>query len=367
MPIETLPVRDWTSEEEIAAVLRGEPRPPLNPASFVNMAICHRMAPLLVSAGAAKLLPSGQAERLVEEARAWTVKNALRDRELRRVLSALAAEGLEVLLMKGAHLAHSHYRSPHLRPCDDADLLVRRGDLDRIGVVLAREGYRRQHHFTGDTVLGQVLFGRDTMPGALLDVHWRIAAPRLAADLLQFDELTARAVDLPGLGAAARALSPVDALAVACVHQAAHHPGHDLMLWMYDVHLLVASLTDGQIDEFVARAVDRRMANLCVYSLDDSVRRFPNPATSRVLRQLQAAPHDEPTAILINPRRPVSDLLLDLSAIRGWRERIQLVLGHLFPPPAYMRKAFAASSPAILPWLYVYRIARGAGRWFRVK
>lgn len=349
------------------AVLRGEPRRPVAPASFVDMAICHRVAPLLVRAGATRLLPPREAERLLAETRGATVTCELRDRELRRVLAALHAAGIDAVIMKGAQLAHSHYASPHLRPSDDTDLLVRRRDVAALAAVLAREGFRRQDDLTGDAVLGQVLFGRDARPGTRLDVHWRIAAPRVAADLLRFEELAARAVRVPQLGPSARGLAAVDALALACVHQGAHHPGHDLLLWMYDVHLLIAGLTDSEVDAFVALALDRRMARLCASSIEASTRRFPHPAAERILRSLAAAPPGEPTARLVGPRCPATELLSDLSVIGGWRERTELLLGHLFPPPAYMRKAFATSSAVMLPWLYAYRIVRGAGRWFRVK
>ena len=54
----------------------------------------------------------------------------LQRRETVTVLEALTQRGIRPLLMKGAPLAYTHYRSPHLRPRGDTDVLIRRVDRE---------------------------------------------------------------------------------------------------------------------------------------------------------------------------------------------------------------------------------------------
>lgn len=361
------PDRDPASEREIAAILLGAPLVPSNPASFVAMARRHRMAPLLVRAGAAARLPAAAAQPLLAEARADAVIDELQCRELRRILAALAADGVGVLVTKGAHLAHTCYPDSYLRPRDDADLLIAAPDRVRVPQVLARVGYERLPDISGDVVHGQMLFGRRENVPVVLDVHWRAAGPRVAAGLLSFEDLSGRAVDLPRLGPGARGPAPVDALALACIHQAAHHPEHDLLLWMYDAWLLLSGFSDEDVERFASMAIARRMARICAYTVGLSAEYFPNPRAAGVLERLGAAAGDEPSAFLVHERSPLRQLSSDLAATPGWTARGRLILGHLFPPPDYMRHAYGVSSPALLPFLYGYRIARGAGRWLAGK
>ena len=226
--------RDRTSEREIAAVLSGRLHPPTDPASFAYTAVRHQVAPLLIHAGISAVLPPDQARRLVDEARRQTVLTELRERELRSVLDALHDDGLRVLLLKGAHLASSCYPESWLRVRDDTDLLIRPADAFRVAAALTRLGYERQSIQTSEVVLGQMMFDRPGAAGVALDVHSRMSSPRAAAAAFEFDDLLAGAVRLPRLGPHALGPAPADALIIACIHQVAHHAGHDLMLWIYE-------------------------------------------------------------------------------------------------------------------------------------
>jgi hypothetical protein len=357
--------RDWTSEKEIAAVLSGRLHPPTDPASFAYTAVRHQVAPLLIRAGVSSVLPPVSARRLLDESRRQAVLTELRERELRIVLRALHDDGLRVLLIKGANLSGSCYPESYLRVRDDTDLLIRPGDALRVAATLSRLGYERQTIQTSDVVLGQMMFDRPGAVGAALDVHCRIASSHAAAAAFDFDELMAGAVALPRLGPHALGLGPADALVLACVHQVAHHAGHDLMLWMYDVHLLIESFDDVQLETFVAMAVRRRLARMCAAAIENAAASFPSVRAELLLARLRGAAGDEPGAAMVEGRRPIDGLLSDLSVLDTWRGRAALVLAHLFPSAAYMRTTCPPSSRAPLAWLYLRRIARGAGKWTR--
>ncbi|MDQ3348989.1 MAG: nucleotidyltransferase family protein [Acidobacteriota bacterium] len=355
-------VRDLASEREIGAILLGERSPPRDPSSFTCMAMRHAMAPLLVRARVSELLPPIYASRLVDEARRQAVLTEVRERELKRVLEALHETGVDALLIKGAHLASSCYPESHLRTRSDTDLFVRAGDRRIVGAALARLRYRPQSLQTGHLVLGQTLFDRDDAVGAALDVHWRIAQPALAASLFEFDDLWSRSVPLTRLSLVARGPSAADALALACVHQAAHHPGHDLLLWMYDIHLLLTGFSPDDARAFVKLVEMRRMAAVCVAGLESAAVVFPGPLVTDLLARLRPADPGEPSAALLRPHGRLRGILLDLRALDGFEARARLAAGHLFPPPAYMRETFGPSSRAPLAWLYLRRLWRAARR-----
>lgn len=356
-------------EHELATVLMGRPVRPAGPDLFVEGALRHQLAPLLMRAGAGAMLPPDAAERLRVETRQQVVLAALRDRELARVLDALDRAGVRALVMKGAHLAHACYPCSYLRVRADADLVVRHDDREVALAALRALGYRhRQALQTRSDVLGQMLFDRDDLPGAAIDLHWRLSAPRRAAALFDVDELLGRAVAIPGLGPHARGPALPDALAIACVHHVAHHPGDDLLLWMYDVHLILQALDDLEADLFVHRAADRGMAGICRRVIDGAAARFPSRRALEISEKLEAAgAAAEPAAALMDTRTAFAAALDDVSVERRWAGRMRLVAGHLFPPSAYMRGTWAPGSRAPLPVLYLRRLWRGAPQWFRLR
>jgi hypothetical protein len=212
-------------------------------------------------------------------------------------------------------------------------------------------------------VLGQSSFARPDVAGLTLDVHWRASSRRIAAALFDFDDLWSRAVPLPRLGPHAFGPSATDALALACVHLVAHHQHDDVLLWLYDVHLLIEHFSREAARAFIALAVSRRMSRICVTVIERAAGAFHGRRAGAIVEALRDAAPDEPSARLAGPRTPLSDLLSDLAVMRAPGEGLRLVLAHLFPPAAYMRTAFAPSSRAPLPWLYARRIVRGSVGW----
>jgi len=61
--------------------------------------------------------------------------------ELAEIIRALAAADIQVLLLKGAHLASFVYQDMGMRWMADVDILIRRADLSKVGDVLARMRY----------------------------------------------------------------------------------------------------------------------------------------------------------------------------------------------------------------------------------
>lgn len=347
-------------ERELCRAVAGEPLVPVDPAAFVEAALNEGVAPLVLSRGDLSRVDADA--RLREEVRRQLGLSAVRDVELRRVIAALHDAGADALVIKGAHLAHALYGEAALRPRHDTDLLVRAEHQAVAVATLERLGYVRCPEITGEAVHGQSMFELPGRPASVLDVHWRLASPLLAANLFDFERLWGAATSLPQLGSAARVPRIIDALAIAAVHQAAHHAGDHRLIWRYDIHLLLNAMDDRLVAELVTEARQRGMTALCAAAVRASQAAFPSATGAAVLAAL-GNPQAEPSAALLLPRSPSAQAWMDVRALNGWRARATYLAGHLFPPAAYMRTTYAPASAAPLAWLYARRIVTGARKW----
>src|SRR5262245_9576984 len=159
------------------------------------------------------------------ELRGAAIVEALRARELGRVLEALDVRGVRPVLMKGAALAYTHYERPELRPRSDVDLMIPVDARDGVAHTLTAAGYTRPSEIDGDIAVGQFHFIREDEHGYqhALDVHWRASNVRAFADVVTYEELAHDAVAVAALGPHALAASSVHGLLIACAHRIAHH------------------------------------------------------------------------------------------------------------------------------------------------
>jgi len=300
----------------------------------------------------------------------WTAAalDARCERDLQELLEALAAEGVDALLLKGVGLAHSVYPAPHVRPRVDTDLLIRRDMLEQAERLFAAEGWTRPIEREVELSAAQRHYVK---PGAAdtlqhLDVHWRIANPQRFANALSFDEMRSRAIDIPALGGHARTLGHADALFLACVHRIAHHGGEVRLLWLWDVHLLIQRLSRSDRELFRWLTQRESMCAVCSSTIELSGHFFGTPGARELVDELRdrAQACDEPPDRLISDSRLVNVLRSDLAILPGWRARASLLAEHLFPSRAYMRSVYPAWPAVLLPLAYGYRIVRGAPKWF---
>ena len=289
--------------------------------------------------------------------------------ELSSVIDAVQQAGAATLLFKGTALAYTHYPHPYVRPRADTDMIVEPGRAALVGAVLERMGYTRAPLITGDMVMYQACYSRTDARRVphTIDLHWRVSNPQIFAQTFDSDELAASAAAVPALGPAARAVGVIHALAIACIHRVAHHADEDRLIWIYDIHLLAEHFTPGDQEEFVSLAAAKQLVAVCADGLALAHQMFGGASTASLLARLapSKAPIERSAVYLVRRRRKVDVLVSDLKALPGWKERCKLVREHLLPPARYMRETYGVRVPALLPFYYVWRIARGAREWFR--
>ncbi len=287
------------------------------------------------------------------------------DRELTRVLSLLAHGGVSPVVIKGAHLAHTIYPSPDLRPRGDTDLVIAQNEESTMGALLEAGGYRRLDHVRGRLILGQSHFQRTDDLGVrhALDVHWRIAAPLVFRHVLPAAELRRSRVPLTALGPDAWGPRRAHALIIACVHLVAHHRHSPLLLWLYDIARLARDFDDDEARVFLDTAAAAGVSAVCADALNQARRYFDGPAlmSLTVGTETAARVRAEPSAQVLTATRPIDGVWLDFRVSEGWRERTTLLREHLWPDAEYMRAR--AGGTRWLPLAYARRAIRGARKW----
>ena len=344
-------------------------------SQFLQYTNRHGVQPLLYAqlrpSAAWASWPSDLRQTLSDEAASQLVVDMIQGQETVKVLEALSQSGVRPLLMKGVALAHTHYRSPHLRPRGDADMLIRRADRETACGVLTELGYQRLNTTRGELVSYQSNWNKLDRHGVThaIDLHWRVNNCQIFAEAVSYDELLSGSVAIQVMGA--RALGPVHALLLACMHRVTHvtaswwvndrrHYG-DRLIWLYDIHLLASRMSSQELTEFVRLAVERRLKTICIDGLSHSQRCFATLLPDEVLGALSAAGPPEPSARYLDPGR-LRFMVRDIRSLSNVCDRLRLASEHLFPPAGYMLKKYAVSQRAWLPILYLRRAVQGISR-----
>jgi hypothetical protein len=295
---------------------------------------------------------------------------AIQEEELRRVLCELARSNISPVLLKGAALAYSTYPDAALRPRTDTDFLIHPGDASRVRLALERSGYHPEPETSGRLVTAQFHYIRPDSHGIrhACDVHLKIANPQAYANRLSYDELRSEAISLPRLHHDARGPSPVHSLLIACLHRVAHHAhqrADDDLLWLYDIHLLARSLSEGDVVRLLALAAAKELSAVVRDGLGRARDALGGSVSEPVLGQLEDAAKREPPPPLLTATRTIDVALADFAALSGWRARLSLLREHLVPPRSYMRRIYPGCPRWLLPAAYAHRIVRGAPKWLR--
>lgn len=280
------------------------------------------------------------------------------------VLAALVAAGVAPVVFKGAALAVTHYRASWLRPHGDVDLLVPPEQAALATAVLEGHGCRKAARPEGALVTYQARFlGTVGAVDCAYDLHWRVADPQLFGHLFDYGGLRAGGVSGPVAGAWMP--GPVHALLIACVHRVAHHFDTDRLLLLCDIDRIARTLTAVDWERFLRLAEAGAMRAVCLRGLDLAARLLDTPISVEVLDRLGSGVEEPSARFVGGAMRRVDVLRSDMARLPGWKARLTLVREHLFPSPAYMAARYGVQRSWLLPVLYVDRVVRGVGGWFR--
>lgn len=201
-----------TSHADLLASLTGNEW-----TAVIAMATRHGIASHLL--GVSELAAPAEVMARLHERAVVVAQRTLHYRtEFLSLAAELAPEGVQIMALKGIHLALAVYPPSVTREMADIDILVRPGDVDAVAAAARRLGYRDDPN-----ALARVAHHVPTMrkPGVMLEVHWRLAGEG-APPVAEPADLWARARPL-GAGGNTWALPPEDSLVHVCAHAAYSH------------------------------------------------------------------------------------------------------------------------------------------------
>ncbi|MGA7614135.1 MAG: nucleotidyltransferase family protein [Thermoanaerobaculia bacterium] len=306
---------------------------------------------------------------LRKRSRNAAVREVLQQSELMELLGAIGEARIDVLLLKGAALAHTLYPSPHLRPRGDTDLLVGPEDLDALHEVLVASGYEP---LPTDGVPDVQMRERPYLkkgPAGMrhtIDLHWALANRADLRDRFVFGGLWGRSIPVPRLGASARALSRSDALIHAAIHRSAHHDESDRLIWLYDIHLLLGAMSREERAECFARARAKEVSAAVKSGVEKTAKLFGTKIGGDELGMLESVATDVTARYVRIGRRGFGDLLHELRT-QPAGDRVAFLRGVAFPSPRYMMDKFRTRHAVLVPWLYFRRGIEGGVKMLRRK
>jgi len=305
---------------------------------------------------------------LTRVARAEVVIEHCHRLEVMRVLSALHDANVKTVIFKGTAVAYTQHTHPALRPRNDTDLLVKKEDWDQAAQVLHRLGYKRKDEIRGDVARNQGEFVRqERCVRHVLDLHWQVSDRPVFAAALDFDTLMQGAVRIAALGSFAWAPAPVHMLLLACMHRVRHY-NSDLLMWLYDIHLLTEKLKDREVDEFVAAARRGKISAICDAGIRRAAEHFHTKIPDRLLHRLRpaGAAHGAELSARYLVLPPWRARLLDLMTQPDWTKRFRFICELATSDRQYLLDRYQRTRSAWLPVLYARRLvwrARNLLQW----
>ena len=322
-----------------------------------------------------RALPQALRERLERQAKTDLAWELAHQAELMACLAALAGAGVDVLLLKGTALAYALYPVASIRARGDTDLFVRAEDVARLCEVLAARGYVRDSYSQG--VGCEVNLTKKDRFGLehVLDVHWRLSSNEVFAALLDWAEARRMSITVPTLGAHARGLCHVHALAARCVHRAVHvhspyyvygepYLERNRLIWLYDVRLLAEALGAADWSSFVDLARERGVSALCLDALRAATEHLGAAIPERGVRRARSAE----TLRAIRTASFGQCMAWRVGRVSGaarHRRAVEVSARLCLPGPEYMRRKYPGNLLWPLPYLYLRRVVEGVQRRMR--
>lgn len=279
--------------------------------------------------------PDGVRTALEKEYFASAARNALMMAELQRILRALAAAEIPVVVLKGAALSRTLYPEVALRPMNDLDLLVHRQDLNAavqrlrgIGYVKMIDNYVRLHTLLHGGVGGETA----------VELHWELASYDRHGESQPTGWFWQQAQASTGLPDGAAVLSPTGSLLYLAVHLALQHGVQEAQLvWFYDIYLLV-STWGGEVDWAALRTAAERFGwqTALGQALTEVKRRFGGEYPQELQTLTQMGP-DEGRSDLAEVQHSRGGWLRQAWNRLSWADRMRLGRELLFPSRAYVR------------------------------
>ena len=345
---------------------------------LLALAAAHGVRPLigqrLADSQLAPHVPSDVQRTLREAARQAAGRMLRVQVQLAELATALTAESIPVIVLKGAYLAHIVYPSLALRDMQDIDLLVPREHLDRVTAVALARGYTPLRPFLVEQEAAAMHhITRLKKPDALsIEIHWNITTPN---QIYSIDPtiLWTHAVPVQIAGSRMLGLSAEHLLLHLCAHVSYQHGFEFGIRSLVDIATAIRRF-DGELDwqfvEHQCRAWSwQRGVHLPLYLARDLLgAAVPNDLLDSLAGNTDRHVIDAARVqILGEPHGSTKGHHFErLRTLPGLRAKARHVWGRIFLPRSEIARLYARTPGlAGVVVLYLVRVCGLANRYFR--
>ena len=316
----------------------------------------HGLAPLMYwkFRQVPSLIPQSIFEQFKQSYLTTLGRNRIFFAELQRVLGWLTAQGITVVLLKGAVFARTFYEDIGLRPMSDLDILLRKEDIPGAVHLLKQHGYEEpvlhQSELLKQDASHDVHLRRAQPPHVDIEVHWLLVGGEKFRHKTDMSWFWQRVVLLTGWGEGVATLSPTAHLLYLCAHLGYQH-GLASVGWLWLVELArFLERYHQEIDwtDFVEGANHLTWSAAAYYTFQAVDQLFPQTSLpDQVMSQLRAQMTAEEESHVI----AMSQVVPSRVAF-AWKQfeqldnaaRLRAVISRLFPSLAFMRQRYGFRS-----------------------
>jgi hypothetical protein len=352
-----------------APVARLDQLSPVDWHTLFRLSVWCGVAPLfykrLKALGPGVNVPAGLRRRLQDTYLNHSGRNIRLNHQLSQLLATFHNARIPVIALKGIYLAQMAYTNPALRPMQDLDVLVRRGDVAKAEAQLTALGYTlygdraeydmEHFHFHYSPP------GRDDLP---VEIHWHLVKPASHFEL-NVDELWAGAQPARIAGVDVLALSVEHLLIYLCIHSANGHLFEGGLRTLCDIAEVARCYRDRIDWVALRRCASQWRAERCVYlTFRLACDLLAAPIPEEVLESMQPEGFDERLLAsaqeqIFAPR--VEDIpdaaFKSLNLAQFWqagrlRDKLGILLRSLFPPAPELARRYGLPYPSARIYYY---------------
>lgn len=311
-------------------------------------------------------LPDSVMHPLHQSSLTAATRNMLMLHEAARILTALRAQSLDVIPLKGLYLVENVYQDISLRTFSDLDLLVRKPDLDAAIACLQSLGYQLETYFStrdANTDIKHVP-PMVSQTGIIVEIHWTILEEE-SPFTIDSEGFWQRALPECVAGVNVLSLCPEDLLLHLCLHLGYQHQFNVGLRGLIDIAEVLYHFS-GHVDwhslTSIALQWGAQRVLYLVLKLANELLESEIPA--EVFERL--VPETVPDAILAHARTQLSRAggqgvimtpdLARLAMAQGLSARLKVMLSRVFISRQVLARLYNVSPRSLaIVWCYVKR------------
>jgi hypothetical protein len=337
---------------------------------LVDQAISRSMGPLLYKLFLHKQLkekvPSSAFKKL--EAAYYTTlrRNMLLLNAWAEVAAALALVDVKVIALKGIYLAEHLYEDIGIRQLSDIDLLVQPENGEKTLEVLTQLGYQStENPFSTELKPDKNFVHYPPMlrDGLSVEVHIRLHRPD-SAYKLNTKAFIERSEPVIINGVSAYTLSFYDQLLFLCIHSEKHFTGSKIQFSCFSdlANFLFKYSQNMDWEKLIALSRENLCETIVFKQLLLTARFFDAPIPEiyrkKYIKTVNAA-HEEVFIRFLRgymfAGHHFENFSTNIAAIKGFRKKLNFLIGNLFPPKSYMVQRYHISDEKHYRIYYIYR------------